>query len=357
MTNAEWTAEIANALAAREKLRRAHNATSARLRGAAKAIPADRKGEWDRYRSESFLPASRRIEARICELRDSVPPDVTTAARSIVRGGKLVLPAGATWAERAALLEAAVRVFDKDDADAILVQDARGIAKQAPDQADLDDADIEPRGVAALPPDPYEDLTTFPETDPNSHISLATLTCTFALASNETAYAAKSYGAAHFGEYTHNMQFEITALPSGSYSVVWCVTNDPDEWGSINTGQLVFLNYIYSGGVKLRVRLYEKSTGANDGETGLILWSNPHYLTLERVSTTATCKIYSDAARTVLVDTLSITCATTTYEYLMPIASSNGGSAAVMGGTTSNFDIGEAAGGRVPWQIFFNRGA
>ena len=87
-------------------------------------------------------------------------------------------------------------------------------------------------------------------------------------------------------------------------------------------------------------RIYNLGNGVND--TGVILVNTLYYCTVTRVDTTLVLKIYSDALRAVLVDTLTVVCTDTTLRYLYPCSAWNDSSAGENhAGFTQNLDLKE----------------
>jgi hypothetical protein len=180
-----------------------------------------------------------------------------------------------------------------------------------------------------------EDLTTYTEVDPNSRITVTSARSTFTgLTRNEDAYVYKDFGAFYFGD------FEIYAdvrLNSGSEndSLVGIIglsntVNDWDDWGAG-----LSVHFMKAGGNNYLV-LFEIG-GSNDFY--VISGDTTYYVTFERVGTACTLKVYSDSARTNLLDTLSITVNTTTWRYLYVTISGNTGDSYACSGYSENIKI------------------
>lgn len=182
----------------------------------------------------------------------------------------------------------------------------------------------------------YEDFTTYTEVDPNTHITVAANELDLAdLARNEDAYVYDDKGAGHFGDFEHLVDIQILSTSgAGSLSAPWGVSNNINDVLAWATGLYIRLN----GGTG-EIRLVEVNGGSFDTYAGARdTW---YYLTIERSDTTLTCKIYSDASRTILVDTLSVTCLTTTYRYVYGCASYNSGHANAYDGDVDQLDLQE----------------
>jgi len=81
--------------------------------------------------------------------------------------------------------------------------------------------------------------------------------------------------------------------------------------------------------------LYEKGGAGVIDDSINLAWNTTYYLTTDRAGAVITCKIYSDAARTVLVDTISGACAATTCRYAFGCASYDTSTA----GKSITFDV------------------
>jgi len=347
VTTAEWRTAIASALAARERLRRAHNAMGATVRDGKGGIHPNRKAKWNRYRAQEFLPASRRIEARICELREEfLPAGLKTAARDIVKGGKLTLPAGAAWRERVALLEAATVVFAPEDAQTRIIVPASCAEAAAPPQEALDAADISPGGAKAmLAPDPTEDFTGYTEVDPNDRYAVAASAVTVtALQRNEDAYVYKDRGTGHFDGFSHNVDYKNTATSAYSLLIFWAlanVVNDAKAWDNANAE--VILCNAYGNSPTLYIR--NEETGTQSGQT--VSNNTQYYNTISRESggTTVTMYVYSNPSRTTLVGSKSVSVTgSRKYRFIFAANSYNDGKTYTVSAVIANLDLGEAAG-------------
>jgi hypothetical protein len=97
--------------------------------------------------------------------------------------------------------------------------------------------------------------------------------------------------------------------------------NDTDDWAAG-----IRVSVQRDGGGTYRFRVTDVTDLGGSDQT-VISAGTTYYLVVTRSSTTCTVQIYSDAARTNLLDTLSITCATTAFRYLYVTSSRNVGGA------------------------------
>jgi hypothetical protein len=140
------------------------------------------------------------------------------------------------------------------------------------------------------------------------------------------SYVYKDYGSGYFGNFSHDVAVTWTtdeggaAYPMGG---IWAVTNGTytnQDMGDANDGMSVVAN-VYLPGPEARITLTDFT---NDNSDYFAVASGKpwtRYLTITRSGTDLYCYIYTDSGRTVLEDTLHITCGVTTYQYLEAVHS------------------------------------
>ena len=185
-----------------------------------------------------------------------------------------------------------------------------------------------------------EDFTTYTEEDPNNEWSqTSTRNTATNLRRDSDSYVYKSYGSGHFGDFEHLIDFRITSAETSGYQGIWALTNTPESMADLPSGSLVVeiqrtpTNYL----------VYLRECGVATDSWGEWSVGTTYYLTIKRVGTSLTCKIYSDSARTNLLGTLSLTVSTTTFEYLQCGfgAKVNGLGYRLMSGYCENLDLQE----------------
>lgn len=165
-----------------------------------------------------------------------------------------------------------------------------------------------------------EDLTTYTEVDPNSDLTVtASKIQVDTMGSNYDVYLRADKGVDHFGDFEHLVTAEFTSNNGTTYCLngYWGLTSSAGivslvDMNTANEGLLAY--EIWTGSV-IELVLKDYTNDNVDIWTGAS-FATPYYMTIERFSTTLTCKIYSDSSRTTLVDTLSITCSTDLYRYI-----------------------------------------
>lgn len=168
-----------------------------------------------------------------------------------------------------------------------------------------------------------EDFTTYTEVDPNTRVTVtATRVTATAITANEDAYVYKDKGVAHFsGNFEHWLETLIgDAGGTGAAWGAWGLSNDLDDFYGLYTADKehhVLMSSVvpttywrwYLREVDNAGNLYQDSwTAANEAafENTQLYWK---VIRDEAVGTYGTlyAYMYSDAARTVLVDTLAVT--------------------------------------------------
>ena len=197
-----------------------------------------------------------------------------------------------------------------------------------------------------------ENFTSYTEVDPNSHISRATARVTYTnLASDEDAYAYKDFGANCFnGDFTHLLTIKFDSMSNSSLLSAWTLANLVSDCQDIidNNGDAFFLACGMSGS-NVVLFLEEVDGGTQyDSSSYTISLATIYYLKIVRNESVGTygtlyLYIYSDAARTNLLSTLSIALHTSKkdFRYAYPIQSWDTGWAGQdHDGYTENFDLG-----------------
>ena len=185
----------------------------------------------------------------------------------------------------------------------------------------------------------YEDFTQYVEVDEDGDITVTATKCSVSTMRRDAlSYVRADKGVDHFGDFEHL----VTVYGSGANAEAAC-----GFWMLSNGANTLQEGYV--GNVGIAILLYKTTTYqltaydfSNDNSDYYdISIDTAYYLTIERSGTALTVKIYSDAARTTLLDTLSITCATTQYRYIFGVASRNSTStpAAVLTGYSENLDL------------------
>lgn len=150
------------------------------------------------------------------------------------------------------------------------------------------------------------DYLTLTEEDPNTHLSVGVHNLDFDAYNNEDCYLYKDYGVDYFSDFEHKVDVKATGLDVGDQGVFWMLSNDIDDKYGLTFNAKTFL----AGYFMNTSNLYILEQIGYAGYVDFFASVNPdtwYYLTIKKYGTAFTCKIYSDSARTTLVDTIQRT--------------------------------------------------
>jgi hypothetical protein len=165
----------------------------------------------------------------------------------------------------------------------------------------------------------YEDFTTFTEVDPGGWVTVTASRCNVVNADTDLLYYVRAdRGAGHFGDFERLLTFHLGSGSKNSRGGTWGVSNGASAYvdmAGANDGIAHFVARYSTGAYNNS--FIDFTNDNSDSFTPTI--NTTYYFTFKRAGTTFTCKVYSDAARTNLLDTLSFVCGTTTYRYIYGI--------------------------------------
>lgn len=163
-----------------------------------------------------------------------------------------------------------------------------------------------------------EDFTTYTEVDPNSRITKTATRVTWTgLTRNEEAYVYDDKGSNFFaGNFTHYLTIKFTAKETSCEGGIWALTNLLDDLRGIDfdsAGDYLALQF-FNPTIPDELRLFlSEIDGGAQAVSGNFLPTvgTVYYLKIVRDESvgsfgTLYCYIYSDAARTTLLSTLSV---------------------------------------------------
>lgn len=163
-----------------------------------------------------------------------------------------------------------------------------------------------------------ENFTTYTEVDPDSHITVIPSRSSFVdLTKDESAYVYNDKGINHFsGDFEHLITVYLySGSGSNSQTVYWALTNlvGDKEYITGEGGDMLNMEFLREEGGAVRLYIQEV-VGGSTISAPYIGIDAPYlcYLKIRREEAVGTygtlyCNIYSDSARTVLVNTLTIT--------------------------------------------------
>jgi len=189
----------------------------------------------------------------------------------------------------------------------------------------------------------YEDFAAdYTEVDPNNHFAQVTVKNTGTNVNrNETAYVYKDFGVGHFDECEH--LFDMRCTNKGGISsiiVYYGQSNSLNDYNNWTSG--IAVRFYNVAGV---VRIYLSDRGSASTDFYNAAEGTTYYCTLKRFnSTDLTLKIYSDAARTTLLDTLTLgSIDDNQYRYMYCGSSQNTSNNLAQSGWVENLDLQEDA--------------
>jgi hypothetical protein len=194
-----------------------------------------------------------------------------------------------------------------------------------------------------------EDFTGYTPEDPNSDFTITASKIAFdTMTAAVDAYVRDNKGSGYFGDFEHLLSGEYTSVTVANYMSVgfWGLSSvsaahTVTEMNTENDGLILYGNY---NGTNVRYYIKDFTNDNSDiwasGAIGTQYW-----FTVERAGTTLTCKIYSDSGRTTLVDTLTLTCNSTTQQYIYGLLGQGGAGSQTTTGFTENLDLQEVVAG------------
>ena len=164
--------------------------------------------------------------------------------------------------------------------------------------------------------------STFTKHDPNGHLTVADYHLDFDAYMDEDCYLHKDYGANFFDDFAYRVNVKGTSLDGGDVGAFWMLSNDLDDMLGLWSSNKSFLA-LYFNGVKIYLKECYIGSDFTDFYTGAAgTW---YYFTITKSGTSLIVEIYSDSARTNLLDTLSLTLHTDhKFRYLLGCNTYNG---------------------------------
>jgi len=209
----------------------------------------------------------------------------------------------------------------------------------------------------------YEDLRTYTEQDPNNHITDIGddgFGITFVSVRNEDAWRYRDLGVGHLVDFVHEFETKVTEIGTiGDLAFVYAFANTIDDARSwfVDNAEAVQVWWYNPNGSSIKLYLQETDGGWTQDISGALALNTDYYCTLTRSGATVTLQIYSDAARTTLVDTLTVSIPSAhTYRYVFAAVSYNTATAHSATAIIRNLDLGEVSTGAIPAPLLLGRG-
>ena len=168
-----------------------------------------------------------------------------------------------------------------------------------------------------------EDFTGWVEVDPAGDLTIVADQITIdSLLKTEDAYVYLDKDPDYFGDFRHYISARMTDSFTTTGFGIWGLSNGAHTLqDKADAGEGLVVHLYFTAGGQMRVYLRDRELGTEDyyeGGYNTSLW-----FTIERFGIELKCRIYSDAARTILVDTLIVVCATTRYRYIETLQSTD----------------------------------
>jgi len=173
-----------------------------------------------------------------------------------------------------------------------------------------------------------EDFTTYTEVDSNDHIAVTANHIDFDAYANEDAYLYDDKGVDYFGDFEHRIDIKPVSYSDNDIQVnVMLLSNDIDDAYGLHFYNKTFIAitvYRIDTGFGNRISLEENYNFTLHKDYCAASFGTWYYLTVNKAGTDLSCKIYSDSARTTLLDTLNLTLhADHHFRYIFPATTWN----------------------------------
>jgi hypothetical protein len=209
-----------------------------------------------------------------------------------------------------------------------------------------------------------ENFTTYTEVDPGGNFTVtAPKIVTTLLPRDVDAYVYDDKGVGHFdGNFDHLVDSKVVSGPTNYTMHFWHLANVVDDWWGQFAGNKDFLG-LYWVTTASSIRLIECDGGTLYTDSSLALSFNTYYYFIisrdESIGTYGQlkCEIFSDIARTVLVETLTVALHSSKkdFQYIYGAISLNNATTGVVSGESENLDLQE--GGVISgFPFFFDAG-
>lgn len=203
--------------------------------------------------------------------------------------------------------------------------------------------DIDFLSLEGLDKDPLEDWLTYTEDDPNGVITVASNLITITnMARGDDPFVHDDKGVAHFGltGIDHDFSIDASAVGVESEMIFWALANitAPDH----NTDPIIFV-WVNSAG-RVRLHILDGATNENDftgAGTDLAIDGTEYWFTITRDGGGSVVRIYDDAGRTVLRDTLTVAQGTTLFDIIHSILTRSGLNVNLTSGHVRDLDLNE----------------
>lgn len=191
------------------------------------------------------------------------------------------------------------------------------------------------------------DWTTYTESNDSNVLTVAAEQIDFtALTKNSSSTVYADQGVGYFGStFTHSISFQVTELvaSSDSYVGIQALANDVLPGSGDDPTLIIYVNYdgSFSSDFRRRLFLMIDDGAVDETASSTISLNTTYYLLLDKNNTDTDLYIYSDSARTILLDTLTVSNGSTSYRYNHHGTSKNytGGTGGSITGSIYSLDL------------------
>lgn len=165
-----------------------------------------------------------------------------------------------------------------------------------------------------------------------------------------TAHFSKDFGAGHFTNFTHLIDFYLDAVAESGVSR--CSSSIGTTVAPLDDQADAFQVVIHGSTTTKRIYLYDKSSANSDRYD--ISLDTSYYLKCIRSGTAFSVEIYDASAREVgdLLDTISVVGSETAFRYCLAGQSANWGETGDITGYMEHLDLQEAPPAGNPWNYY-----
>jgi hypothetical protein len=188
-----------------------------------------------------------------------------------------------------------------------------------------------------------ENFLTYTEVDPDDLITVTNRRVTQTARQNKTGYVYKTFGDDHFGDFEHLFEMRMTDNANDGLKAYWMLSDDLGDMWALHGANKPYLSISgFDDVYYLRITEFDGTNYYVD--TYDALQNTTYYLTVTKIGTAFTAKVYSDADRTNLLATINPGVLQSDYKfkYLYPANTSNYNNAVRYAtGWTQNLDLQE----------------
>lgn len=195
--------------------------------------------------------------------------------------------------------------------------------------------------------DPFEDWTGYIETDTSNILTVIANKITIVdLTRSTDSWVENDFGASHFGTtgIDHDISSEASTFNNNSDPVIyiWGLSNDSQV--EDNADPMIVLRMQDRAGSLMRYRIEIDDGAVDEIDQSINLSLSTRYFdTILRESTGTDVKVYSDSDRTTLLDTLSVSQGSSSFQFMAQAFSKPGSGSSKSSGIIYDLDLNEAA--------------